>query len=96
MLENKTSRVWLLIGGGSGIAMIVLAFFIPTWNLLLLIAGFSILILSFLVAQFVGAWSLYKEEEASRKASMTYCPNCKNPIYKDDTVCPYCHEELSK
>ncbi|MFP4077603.1 MAG: zinc ribbon domain-containing protein [Bacillota bacterium] len=96
MFTNKVSRTWLIVGGGLGITLVSLAFFIPSWNLLLLILGFSFILVSLLMAQFTFAWALYKEEEASRQASMTHCPNCNNPVYKDDRVCPYCHEELSK
>ncbi|MFW6285295.1 MAG: hypothetical protein ACOC2X_02820 [Bacillota bacterium] len=96
MVSNRASRLLLLVGGGLGIALLMLAFTVDAWNLILLIVGFSVLIFSFLIAQFIHAWRLYKEDEASRKASMTVCPRCKNPVYKDDTECPYCHEDLSK
>ncbi|MFW6298120.1 MAG: zinc ribbon domain-containing protein [Bacillota bacterium] len=94
MVSNRTSRLLLLVGGGVGIALLIIAFRVSALNALFLVAGFSVLVISLLIAQFIYAWSLFKTEEADRKASMTLCPHCKNPVYKDDKVCPYCHKEL--
>lgn len=94
MFAHSPSRTVLLFGGGAGILTVLIALFIPKWTYFLIVAGFSTLIIAMLAAQFVYAWHMFKADEEKRKASMTTCRHCGNPIYKDDAVCPYCHEEV--
>ena len=96
MFTYRPSRLIVLFGAVPGLLAVFASFLIPVGTYFIIVGGFSLFMLAMITSQFVFAWHMFKEDEAKRKENMTPCQNCGKPIYKDDTVCPYCHEEVKK
>ncbi len=94
MLKHKLFIAAIMFGFAlSGISALVAYFYEPLRNVFFIIA-LVLFVMHLAASQIAYAFFAMHKNAAQTRAAMQPCPHCKKPIYKDDSVCPYCKREL--
>ncbi len=90
MLSFNVSRNVFLAGTAIALALVVAAFLIDGYAVLLFLSGLVVFTASFFASQVIYSLHRLKEIETEGRRRMVRCSHCEAPLYPEETKCPYC------
>ncbi|TVP95442.1 MAG: hypothetical protein EA374_03935 [Acholeplasmatales bacterium] len=93
----STKRLHRLAYGLFAVLAIItcgLFWWFEAWRPVLMVATLAFVAIGLITFQSMRAYTLFRQDAIATRKQQRPCPFCEAPVYKTDTVCPYCRRAI--